>query len=60
VSYYSIFVITPHLANLLNSNQVELRGEKSLILLLHEVVDPKQLLLQEEHLLTINKVSISQ
>ena len=52
-------VCTVQIANLLNSNQVELRAQKKFNCLLHEIVDPKKILLQEGHLLTINKVSIS-
>ena len=51
-------VCTVQIANLLNSNQVELRVQKKSNLLLHEIVDPKQLLLQEGHLLTIKKVPV--
>ena len=49
---------TVQVANLLNSNKVELRVQKKLKLLLHEIVDPKQLLLQEGQLLTIEKVPV--
>lgn len=44
------------LANLLNSNLVELKVQKKITLLLHEIVNPKQLLLKEGQLLTIKKV----
>ena len=44
------------IAHLINSNRVELKVQKKSNLLLHEIVDPKQLLLQEGHLLTIKKV----
>lgn len=53
-------VCTVQVAHLLNSDQVELKVHKKSNLQLHEIVDPKQLLLQEGHLLTINKVSILQ
>ncbi|MBO1911386.1 hypothetical protein [Sporosarcina sp. 6E9] len=53
-------VCTVQVAHLLNSNLVELRVQKKSNLQLHEIVDPKQLLLQEGHLLTINKVPLSQ
>ncbi|PIC70107.1 hypothetical protein CSV77_10115 [Sporosarcina sp. P16b] len=52
-------VCTVQIANLLNSNRVELKIQKKSNLLLHEIVDPKQLLLQEGHLLTVNKVPIT-
>ncbi|WP_438297460.1 hypothetical protein [Sporosarcina sp. FA15] len=51
---------TMQVANLLNSNKVELRVQKKHKLLLHEIIDPKQLLLQEGHLLTIEKVPVTQ
>jgi hypothetical protein len=53
-------VCTVQVAHLLNSNQVELKVQKKSNLQLHEIVDPKQLILPEGHLLTINKVQISQ
>ena len=49
-------VCTVQIAHLINSNRVELEVQKSSNILLHEIVDPKQLLLQEGHLLTIKKV----
>lgn len=53
-------VCTVQVAHLLNSDEVELRIQKKSSLQLHEIVDPKQLLLQEGHLLTINKAPIPQ
>ena len=42
-------------ANLLNSNKIELKVKKKSKKLLHEIVDANQLLLEEGHLLTIIK-----
>lgn len=53
-------VCTVQIAHLLNSDQVELKVQKKSNLLWNEIVNPKQLLLQEGHLLTINKVPNSQ
>lgn len=49
-------VCTVQVAHLLNANHVELKVQRKSSLLLKEIVDPKQLILQEGHLLTINKV----
>ncbi|MGM0847408.1 MAG: hypothetical protein ACQEUT_21020 [Bacillota bacterium] len=43
-------------ANLLNSNLVELKVRSKSKVFLHEIAEPKQLLLEEGHLLTIKKV----
>ncbi|MCG7343955.1 hypothetical protein MHZ92_07415 [Sporosarcina sp. ACRSL] len=47
---------TVQIANLLNSNRVELKLQEKSTIALHEIVTPKQLLLEEGHLLTIKKV----
>jgi hypothetical protein len=47
---------TVQVANLLNSNRVELKVRSKSKVLLHEITDPKQLLLEEGQLLTIKKV----
>lgn len=52
-------VCTVQVANLLSSNLFELKVQKKSSLLLHEIVEPRQLLLPEGHLLTINKLKIS-
>ncbi|RDW17435.1 hypothetical protein [Oceanobacillus chungangensis] len=49
-------VCTVQIANLINSNKVELKVREESKILLHEIVNPKQLLLEEGHLLTIKKV----
>ena len=49
-------VCTVQVAHLLNANHVELKVQRKSSLLLKEIVDPKLLILQEGHLLTINKV----
>lgn len=49
-------VCTVQIANLLNSNKVELKVREKSKILLHKIVNPKQLLLEEGHLLTIKKV----
>lgn len=49
-------VCTIQIANLLNSNKVELKVQGKSNILLHKIVNPKQLLLEEGHLLTIKKV----
>ena len=49
-------VCTVQIANLLNSNKVDLKVRKKTKILLHEIINPKQLLLEEGHLLTIKKV----
>ena len=49
---------TIQIAHLLNSNLEELSVQTKHTLLLHEIVDPKQLLLQEGHLLTVKKIPI--
>lgn len=49
-------VCTVQIANLINSNKVELMAREKSKILLHEIIDPKQLLLQEGHLLTIKKI----
>ena len=46
---------TVQIANLINPGQIELGIQKKHSLLLHELVDFKQLLLKEGHLLTIKK-----
>lgn len=46
---------TVQIANLLNSNKVELKVRGKSKILLHKIVNPKQLLLEEGHLLTIKK-----
>ena|SRR5690625_732944 len=51
-------VCTVQVANLINSNRVELKVEKKYEILLHDIVHPKQLLLEEGHLLSIKKVPI--
>ncbi|MGD7025282.1 hypothetical protein ACQCVK_22410 [Rossellomorea vietnamensis] len=43
-------------ANLLNSNRVELKVRSKSKVLLHEIAEPEQLLLEEGHLLIIKKV----
>lgn len=48
-------VCTVQIANLLNSNLVDLRVHNKYKVLLDEITDPKQLLLQEGDLLTIEK-----
>lgn len=53
-------VCTVQVANLLNSDQDELRVQKKSNLLLNEIVEVKQLLLQEGHMLNICKVPNSQ
>ena len=50
---------TVQIAHLINPEQTELGVEKKHSLLLHEIVDSKQLLLQEGQLLTIKKVPVS-
>ncbi len=52
-------ICSVQLVHLLNSDQIELRVQKKSNLLLNEIVDAKQLKLQEGHLLTIKKVPIS-
>ena len=49
-------VCTVQIANVLNSNRVPLEIQKKDKVFLHEIVNPKQLLLQEGHLLAIKKV----
>lgn len=49
-------VCTVQIANILNSNRVELNVQKKSNILLHEIVHPNELLLEEGHLLTIKKV----
>lgn len=49
-------VCTVQVANLLNSNRVELKVQKKSNILLHEITEPRQLFVQEGHLLTIKKV----
>lgn len=51
---YKVCVV--QIANLINSNKVELKVENKSKILLHEITDAKQLLLEEGHLLTIKKV----
>ncbi|MBP3951828.1 hypothetical protein [Bacillus suaedae] len=51
-------VCTVQIANVINSNRTELEIQKKHKVLLNEIVDPKQLLLQEGHLLTVKKVPI--
>lgn len=48
---------TIQIAHLLNSNRVELKVYEKSKILLRNIVDPKQLLLKEGHLLTIKKVA---
>ena len=52
-------VCTVQVANLLNSNRVELKVQKKSNILLHELTEPSQLFVQEGQLLTINKVPTS-
>ena len=49
-------VCTVQIANLINSNKVELKVREESKILFHEILNPKQLLLEEGHLLTIKKV----
>ena len=49
---------TVQIANLINPEQTERGVQKKHNLLLHEIVDSKQLLLQDGHLLTIKKVPV--
>lgn len=51
-------VCTVQIANLLNSNRVDLKVREKSKLLLHHIVDPKQLLLEERQLLIIKKVPV--
>lgn len=51
-------VCTVQIVNLLNSNRVEMKIRKKSKVLLHEIVNPKQLLLEEGDLLTIKKVPV--
>lgn len=51
-------VCTVQIANLLNSNKVEMKVREKSKILLHEISDPKQILLSEGQLLTIKKVPI--
>ena len=51
-------VCTVQIANLLNSNKVELKVREKSKILLHEISDPKQILLSEGQLLTIKKVPV--
>ena len=50
---------TVQLAHLINPEQTELGVQKKHSLLLHEIMDSKQLLLEEGQLLTIKKVPVS-
>lgn len=49
---------TVQIAHLINPEQTELGVQKKHSLLLHEIINSKQLLLQEGHLLTIKKVPV--
>ncbi|GEN89808.1 hypothetical protein [Oceanobacillus sojae] len=49
-------VCTVQIAHLISSNHFELKARRKSKVLLHEIVDPMQLLLQEGELLTIKKV----
>src|SRR5690606_13476397 len=51
-------VCTVQIANLLNSNKVEMKVREKSKILLHEISDPKQILLSEGQLLTIKKVPV--
>ncbi|HWJ78597.1 MAG TPA: hypothetical protein VNR61_11030 [Niallia sp.] len=50
---------TVQIANLINPEHTELGVQKKHSLFLHELVDAKQLFLQEGHLLSIKKVPIT-
>ena len=52
-------VCTIQVANLLNSDRVKRSVQKKFHLLLNDLVDPKQLVLEEGHMLTISKVPSS-
>lgn len=49
-------VCTVQIANLLNTHREPLKIKRKSNILLHEIIDPKQLLLEEGSLLTIKKV----
>lgn len=51
-------VCTVQIANLLNAHNIELKVQTKSKILLHEIVDPKQMLIKEGHLLTIKKVPV--
>lgn len=53
---YNVCVV--QIAHIINSNRLKLEVKKKSKILLHEIVDPNQLLLEEGELLTIKKVPI--
>ncbi|MEK3906766.1 hypothetical protein [Oceanobacillus sp. FSL K6-0127] len=49
-------VCSVQIAKLINSNKIKFKVKEKSKLLLHEITNPKQLLLSEGHLITIKKV----